>query len=165
MKVEDWTHEIEGTREALGLSADKYPTEVLLAFVDIESDGNPDAHREGSQYYGLVQIGKYAGLDAGVADTATLAGADADPDTEDDFFAFYEVMERYADRHDYVPARMAVLWKGGAGTAALVDSLLAQGVCLHRAIEQAERQKGIPRLQEYVRRFSKALLYWKRREA
>lgn len=163
MKVEDWISQVEGTRDALGLSAELYPTEVLLAFIDVESDGNPDANRDGSQFYGLLQIGKYAALDAGLQSGEDIAGDDGDPATEDDFFAFFEILKRYADRHDYVPARMAVLWKGGAGTAGYVDRQLAQGVSLDRAIAIAEKEKGISRLQLYVRRFSKALLHWRKR--
>lgn len=150
----DWTSTIEEVRDSLGLSACQYPTPVLLAFIDVESDGDPSAHRPGSAFRGLLQMGPPAGKDVGI-DVTDLEG-----DGELAIHAFLELQERYADRHDYDPIRMAVVWKGGAGTAKTVDRRMEAGVDRRRAIIYAEAKHSIPNLQKYIARFKAALRRW-----
>lgn len=165
MNPEDWITQIEGARVNVGVTAEQYPTPVLLALIEIESGGDPEAHRPGSQFYGLLQMGRMAGLDVGIDDTSTLHGEDGDPCSEDDIEAFLFLCERYADRHDYAPYRIAALWKGGAGTAKTIGEKMRRGVGFNDALAYAERQHSIPNLQEYVRRFRLALIRYTREGA
>lgn len=160
--TESWAHEIDGARQRVGVTAKQYPTHVVLAFIDVESDGDPEAHRPGSQFYGLLQMGKTAGLDVGLSDVSVLDGEDGDPDTEDDVEAFLRLCERYRSRHEYNPYAIATLWKGGAGTARTVQELMAQGQTFEFALAKAERLHQIHNLQEYVRRFRSAMVRWSR---
>ena len=159
MNPADWLSQIHGARDVVGVSAAQYPDAVILAFIDVESDGDPEAHRSGSQFYGLLQMGKAAGLDVDVV-PSSLNGEDGNPDSEDDIEAFLELCERYADRHEYDPVRIAVLWKGGAGTAKTVGRRLAGGVDLTSAIAHAEAAHKVPNLRAYVGRFKRALATW-----
>lgn len=160
MKIEKWLEEVHGARENTGTTAERYPDAVILAFIDVESNGDPTAHRPGSQFYGLLQMGRLAGLDVGIDDISVLDGEDGDPFTEDDFEAFMRLSDRYFDRWEGDPVRLAVLWKGGAGTAAYVSERLRAGIDMNRAVHAAEHNKRIPSLREYVRRFRLALRKW-----
>jgi hypothetical protein len=137
---------------------------VILALIDVESAGDPEAHRKGSQFYGLLQMGKMAGLDVGIQSTAVLSGEDGDPESEDDIEAFLRLCERYSDRHGYHPYRIAALWKGGAGTAKTIGALLAEGETFEFALAAAELRHKIPNLREYVLRFRKAFIRWRAEE-
>ena len=161
-KTDDWIEEIRGARERVGVTAEQYPMRVMLAFIDVESDGDPNANRPGSQFHGLLQMGKMAGLDVGLDDVSVLQGEDGDPHSEDDIEKFFELCEKYKSRHDYHPYRIAALWKGGAGTAKTVGKLMAEGEDFNFALAAAETRHEIHNLREYVRRFRKALIHWTR---
>ncbi len=159
--ITQWLGEIHGARERVGVSADQYPDAVILAFIDVESDGDPEANRPGSQFHGLLQMGYAAGLDVGIeGGTDSLMDEDGDPESEDDFEAFLQLCERYASAHDYHPTRLAVLWKGGVGTAKHVERRMKAGIDLRRAIRNAEAVLGIPRLVAYVHEFHRCLRKW-----
>lgn len=65
-QVERWRGAAEVARAKAGLSEHELPTAVLLAIVHVESLGQPDARRKGSQYHGLTQVGWAAAIDGGI---------------------------------------------------------------------------------------------------
>jgi hypothetical protein len=65
-QVARWRAQAEHARAQAGLSEQEVPTEALLAIIHVESLGQPDAHREGAQYYGLTQVGWAAAIDGGI---------------------------------------------------------------------------------------------------
>lgn len=152
MKTIDWLPAIREIREDLGLSECVYPDAVILALIDVESGGDPFAHREGSKFWGLLQMGPPAAKDVGLEDVSDLDG-----DGEAAIEACLRLLDRYEDRHDGDPRRIAVLWKGGAGTARTVEERLVAGIDLRRAMIYASEKHRVPRLVEYVRRFQAAL--------
>lgn len=65
-QVERWRAQAEAARAQAGLTEQEVPTAALLAIIHVESLGDPSAHREGAQYYGLVQVGWAAAIDGGI---------------------------------------------------------------------------------------------------
>jgi len=120
---------------------------LFLAFIHIESDGDPAAHRPRSQYYGLLQMGTAASTDVGVVNKDNLVPLTA-------VSSFVDYMHLYKKYHGWSPSRMAVCWKGGPGTCKKLGELTRKGVSLDAAILQLERANPkLGRLAEYVRRF------------
>lgn len=65
-QVARWRAQAEHARAQAGLSEQEVPIAALLAIIHVESLGQPDARREGSQYYGLTQVGWAAAIDGGI---------------------------------------------------------------------------------------------------
>lgn len=162
--VARWRPIIHEVRELLGIRPDTYPDDVVLALIDVESDGDPEAEKfDGSQFHGLLQMGRYAGIDTGFEDD----GADTTEALHGDGFAalqeFLEYQERYSVRHHHDPVRVALLWKAGPGTLARVNRLLVEeGLSFNDAIENAAAELGVPNALEYVERFRRERKKWAR---
>lgn len=161
--VARWRPIIHEVRELLALDESDYPDDVVLALIDVESDGDEHAHRESSQYHGLLQMGRYAGIDTGLDDE----GRDTTEELLGDGFAaiqeFFEYHERYSVRHHHDPVRVALLWKAGPGTLARVNRLLVEeGLSFNGAIENAAAELGVPNALEYVERFRRERKKWAR---
>jgi len=114
-KVARWADLVQRCIGLHGLEA-VLDRSVVLALIHVESNGNPQARRQGSQFCGLLQMGRAAGMDVGFTDagrdtTAEFVGA---PMWSIDSFLRY--LRRYSDRHTWDPEHIAVLWKGGPGT-------------------------------------------------
>ncbi len=118
--VRRWLSTIWQVRADLGLTADKYADATVLSLIQIESNGNPHARRTNpngklSQFVGLLQIGTAAGEDVGFQPPRLLemtperAGAKG-------IETFLKYAEKYKHRHEYEPAMIALVWKGGPGT-------------------------------------------------
>jgi len=157
-QVSRWLDIIQATKREMGLTQDSYPDDLVLALVEVESAGDPDAHRTNSQFHGLLQMGALAGQDAGFEQrgrdtTEALLG-----DGRLSIQKFLEYQERYKSRHCYQPTRCALLWKAGPGTLRTVNDLLAQGLSLNAAIEKGAA--NIPNTVEYIRRFRVARARW-----
>ncbi|MFW5966313.1 MAG: hypothetical protein ACOCV2_02290 [Persicimonas sp.] len=168
--VARWLPKICTVRESLCLSPLSYRADTLLALIDVESAGDPHAHRDGSQFWGLLQIADayaqdacdYLGIDP-------IPAAELDGDGEQSIRLTLGYMESYSDLHRYAPSRIAALHKGGAGTAAQVREELRDGSSLNRALEHVEEQYTdnngrpyAPNLTEYVERFRQARKRWAR---
>lgn len=151
-KVEYWRAALYPIRLSMGLKRCDYPDAVILALIHVESDGDAAAHRSGSQYYGLLQMGRLAGIDAGIDDTSTLHG-----DGHAAIRAFLTYVERYKKYHCYQPSRIAFVWKAGPGTLKRANELTNQGMAQNKAFEQAANEKNVPNAMEYLRRFRAAL--------
>lgn len=65
-QVARWRAQAEHARAQAGLSEQEVPIAALLAIIHVESLGQPDARREGSQYHGLTQVGWAAAIDGGI---------------------------------------------------------------------------------------------------
>lgn len=173
--VERWRGLVERLAPSYDVSV---PT--ILAIIHVESVGDPTAHRDGSQYWGLTQVGALAAIDGGLIDDseykalrrqlriAKTLGAEhvkaahlklnawrqsaAKPalDPEAAIKTLLEVIKRYRARTVYAGVSevegVAILWKGGAGTANSVKRDLARRV----ELEQALIDRGIHHLPEYV---------------
>lgn len=155
-KVTRWLSEIDEVRSNLGLAPAKYGDATVLALIHVESSGDPCAHREDSQFWGLLQMGRLAGIDVGFEDLGRLTTRPLHGDGHHAIEAFMRYMERYKGRHDYQPSRIAALWKGGPGTAKTLYERLRKGDSWNAALQYAEENHRIGNLCEYVRRFTEA---------
>ena len=151
-----WQPVIKDVRNELELTPARYGDVTLLALIHVESAGDSGAHRDGSQFWGLLQMGRYAGIDVGFEDNGKATTQALHEDGPHAIEAFLRYMERYKARHHYQPSRIAALWKGGPGTAKTIYERLTAGDSWNQAIEYASNKHGIPRLAEYVRRFTEA---------
>jgi len=129
-----------------------YDPNVVLALIAVESGGDPKAHRLLSQFHGLLQMGRGAGIDAGFADkgrhtTAVLNGNGALAIEK-----WHEYVERYRARHRDEPARIALLWKGGPGYLKTVNENHDAGAIWGDALNAADKKYGFS-AKEYLRRF------------
>ena len=151
------------------LDARHYPIALCLSLIQVESNGNPRAHRPGSQFYGVLQMGRYAGIDVGLTDrgrkTTSMLHGNADLAIR----LWLEYMFRYQDRWVYdseasLVARASVLWKGGAGTARRIRDAQRGGMSFWAAVRWIEthpdKRKRIPRLGIYIRRAERAWAVW-----
>jgi len=118
-----------------------------------------------SQFCGLLQMGRPAGIDVGFK-RAGFRGWDTTADLMGNgrlaIQKMLEYQERYRSRHVGSPDRIAALWKGGPGTASTIAERLVAGDALDTAIGYAADEHGIPRLPEYVRRFRTARKAWRK---
>jgi hypothetical protein len=87
------------------------PWWISLTLIDIESGGDPYARRAGSQYTGILQIGRSVARDLGYKSPHIFMG-----DVEKSVHAFEKYLNLYSSMHHYDPERIAILWKGGPGT-------------------------------------------------
>lgn len=158
--VARWRPAIHEARLAAGVRADYYPDDIVLALIDVESDGDDEAHRPQSQFHGLLQMGRYAGIDVGLEDRGRDTTAELVGDGLRAIDLWLQYQERYARLHCYQPSRMAVLWKAGPGTLDRINELLVEGLSMDDAIEQAADELGVPNALEYVRRFRVAQEKW-----
>lgn len=154
--VTHWRGVIDEIREELGLPAAKYSDCTILALIHVESHGDPWAHREDSQFWGMLQMGRMAGLDVGYTDLKKQTTRHLHGDAYEAVRGFLKYCERYHERHFYQPSRIAALWKGGPGTARTLRDRLTAGDTWSAALQYAEEEHRIGNLCEYVRRFTEA---------
>lgn len=128
-----------------------YDAATILALIHVESSGDPAARRPGSQFYGLLQMGRLAAVDAGLKDASGLLG-----DGHAAIRAFFVYQERYKARHGYDPDKVAYLWKAGPGTLSRANELIRAGSSPDLAFKNAAIEKGVPNSVEYLRRFRDA---------
>ena len=155
--VTRWLPTIEEVRHEFDVTAAKYGDCTLLALIHVESRGDEFAHRDDSQFWGLLQMGKMAGLDVGFEDLGRLTTRMLHGDGRNAIRQFIKYQERYEARHNYQPNRIAALWKGGPGTVRTINEKLASGhVSWTEALEYAQDHHNIYNLVEYLRRFTEA---------
>lgn len=135
---------------------------LVLALIHVESSGNPDARRRGSQFCGLLQMGRAAGLDIGLEDegnatTEHLLGA---PMWAVDSFLLY--LERYWSRHRGNPEHIAVIWKGGPGTLRLWQDADTDNDSISPEDEEEFSKGWRAAVPVYVDWFREALEVWGR---
>jgi len=113
------------------------------ALIMVESSGNPYAHRQGSQFYGMLQMGAAAAEDVGIPDQRVLNG---NPDLA--LNAFWDYQRRYIERTQGAPVWMAVLWHDGPGNLQKIMRQLEAGASVDAALGA-----GTPAIREYVDRY------------
>lgn len=154
--VTAWADEVQVQLAAFSLTACVHES-TILALIHVESAGDADARRPGSQFRGLLQIGPgyfqdaMEHIDCPERDTDRLMG-----DGGASIAATLAYMSRYADFHQWHPTLMAVAHKGGAGTCKMVRDEVRSGAPIHGALNYAESSIPVPHLREYVRRFEQA---------
>lgn len=143
------------------------PPAVVLALVHVESSGDPAARKrtKDSQFYGLLQMGKGAGIDVGFRDLGIRTTKPLHGNGVAALKAFSALMTRYADRikdpktGEPSPERVALLWKAGAGFTSSVNALVAAGVAWDEAVKMvASNFSWDPT--EYLEWFSSAYDVW-----
>ena len=171
-QVSRWRAHAERARAQAGLSEQEVPIAALLAIIHVESLGDPKAHREGAQYYGLTQVGWAAGIDGGIIEEPpartrrwkkTAAKVALDPDLA--LLALCRCIARYKSRVLYAGVTpiegIAIMWKAGAGSSRVVQADLRAGKTLEQALI-AREQSGIPNVREYIRRANAAYSLYER---
>lgn len=105
-----------------------YSDDLLLAFIQIESRGISNAHRPGSQFRGIVQIGKGNAKDLGRSNM-DFAGESSDDfeNAVESLAHLMRYMNKYKEHHEYDLDRMIITWKGGPGTAKTVGKMEKRG--------------------------------------
>lgn len=143
----------------LGYNPERYDIAAIMGVIQVESNFDPDARRPGSQYCGLMQMGRLAGIDVGMPDqgkdtTAPLLGR-----PEAAINAFLRYCHRYRSRWR-VPSEMATLWKAGPGSMKTVLARLDAGDTFEDALRTAEDKHNVPNVVEYYRRHFNAWAAW-----
>jgi len=157
--VKGWLPLVRRVRSDLGLTEDQYSDDTVLAMITIESGGDPYNHRRGTQYYGLLQIGKSNGKEA-EPDLIPVSLTKMTPEkaAETAIRHFFFVSEKYRKRHDYIPAKVAIGWKIG------VNALLDYNAAEDAGASQAELRALLAAEHggdAYLDRFNEALEFWK----
>lgn len=154
-----WQETIEIALE--GVDIDGLTVPVVLSLIHVESRGNPRARRVGSQFCGLLQMGRMAGIDVGMEDDGNDTTKPLLDNPIASIVAFVAYVERYRARlvdGNNRDRSIATLWKGGPGTANYIKQLtenehdLTFGEC----VSAAQAAKRIPNLREYLRRYDEA---------
>lgn len=167
-RVAQWADEVRESLDEHGLGDVAGLEGVILTLIHIESGGNPSARKRHvvSEYYGLLQMGRLAGIDVGFADrgrrtTSALHGNGAMAIQK-----CAEYLARYRGRWDYsseVPLveRVAACWKGGPGTARrLRSSSKPWDESLRWLQTHPNSAWRIPNLVQYVHRARKLHPHW-----
>lgn len=161
--VERWRPAINRARQAVGVSAEQYPDDVILAFIAVESNGRANARRNTpsgvpSQYNGLLQIGTDNAALLGRTNTEFLGDSSFDEAAgQDSIEHFLRQQERFASVHDYDPDRLAITWKGGQGTTRRFNRLQAEGASDEELVAFLDKRWGTD---GYVEEFRRARSVW-----
>lgn len=154
-RVASWLSLVE--EEAPG-----YAPDVVLALIHVESAGDEYAKRPGSQFHGLLQMGRMAGVDVGFQDRAhkTTAVLHGNGRLAIRMWARYQ--DRYSERTRGDIRRQALCWKGGPGYVARVNKLTDAGEDFDVAVEMVGKALGFSAT-EYMQRFDLAFDIWSER--
>jgi len=161
--VSRWLPAINRARQAVGVSAEQYPDDVILAFIAVESNGRSNARRttesgQPSQFNGLLQIGVDNAAFLGRTNTEFLGTESFDEAAGQDAIEhFLRVQERSKDIHDYDPDRLAIAWKGGQGTTKTFNRLQSEGATEEELIAFLDKRWGTD---GYVEEFRRARSVW-----
>lgn len=130
---------------------------VVLALIAVESAGNPEAHRPGSQFYGLLQIGRPVAMKTGARDRGRNTASMHHGDAERSLRAFSAYLAFFAKWLQGDPELTAIMWKGGPRFAQRVKE---HDGTIEEAIEEVtafyanlDPPVHIPNVQEYLDRF------------
>jgi hypothetical protein len=173
-RVAQWHDEIEQALEEVGWTYDDYPVEHVLTLIHIESAGDPRARKRHvvSEFYGLLQMGRLAGIDVGLPDRGRRTASGLHGNGVLAIRLHVEYMRRYRARWDYdseVPEieRVAAVWKGGPGTArrlrrAVEEDGRTWDEALRWIESHARSSWRIPNLVQYVHRARRLESRWHR---
>ena len=163
IRVKSWLPVIREVRSSMGLAETQYADEVILALIDVESDGQPYANRnkkngQPSQFVGLLQIGTDNGAEFGLDPRSLLSMSEIEAGRTS-IRHFLRVMEKYSSRHDYEPSRMAILWKGGSGTAKTYERMRDRENATEAELQAFLKSRW--GTDGYVRKFEREWAFWK----
>ena len=124
--VQRWKSHIEEIREEEGISEEQFPTRDVLAFIQVESGGDPSAHDTcrtrneetgecvPSQFYGLVQIGIKNADDLDRKNTDFEGKSNDDIETgRKSIRHMMQYMKRYEQSHGWDDDLRSLNWKSG----------------------------------------------------
>lgn len=131
-----------------------YKPATVLALIAVESAGDDKAHRPLSQFYGLLQMGRYAGIDVGFRDEGRHTTKALNGNGVLAIEKWHRYAEKYRARHRDEPERIALLWKAGPGYLKHVNEQEEAGICWDGALHSAKEKYGFS-AKEYLRRFEK----------
>ena len=152
-KVERWTDTVAFVQNDVGV---RIPTPIVLAIIQVESEGNPKAHRPGSQFYGLTQVGRDVAKETGT--DRMVMGLGGVPGAREAIRAFYRWAHRYHRLHLWDPDRMALGWKGGVGTLKSYNALVRAGTPPDEIQDWLDKKRW--GTWKYVRKFRAAYSIW-----
>lgn len=155
-KIKAWLPIIREVREDLGLTVAEYPDEVVLSFILVESGGDARAHRPGSQFYGLLQIGKANGKELGLT-ASSLDTMSEVASGRASINHFIRLSEKYKRHHQHDYTRLAIFWKGGIGTLIKYNKLKKNGATSGELKTFLHERWNTDK---YVNRIKKALRTW-----
>lgn len=158
-RVARWLPEIRQTRRDRGLTEDQYPDELVLALIEVESTGDPEANRDNSEYHGLLQMGQDAALDLGYPDRGRLTSEFLMNEGRAAIDTFFRYQERYRSRHEYEPKYIALLWKGGPGTTSEYKEILREEGQSEATEYLSGLWGGSPL--DYLEKFRNLYSYWR----
>lgn len=130
---------------------------TVLALVEVESAGDEHARRPDSQFCGLLQMGRLAGIDVGYEVNGADTTVDLLGDGEKAIRMMLRYQTRYRSRTRGAGWAHAALWKGGPGTMRRVWEQIDKGRSVDEALLHAQKAVPLPALVEYVRRYHRAL--------
>lgn len=178
-EVVRWASVAQTELEKTPLSYNDLTSAEMLAFIDLESEGDPYANRDGSQYESLLQIGRPAIReihrwslrvgwsgdlaelivdDKGKPDQKRLKGEGA-LSIRSWLFIYWVYRKRHA--HDNV--LKAVFWKGGPGTLKKYKALYdTEGREAADDFLRSMHHKGIPSGVSYIEKLEKLTMRYQR---
>jgi hypothetical protein len=140
-QVERWLPAIRRIRQEEGLSERDFPDDLMLAFIHVESGGDPSAGEDRltqsgkpTQFRGLLQMGTLAGQDSNIAElqngTLPLQG-----NGELAIRAFFKVQKRYrSSTTNFDPIQTVILWSRGNRPLKNYRKALASGLSEEEAL-------------------------------
>lgn len=153
------TPRVERWRCLARQEAPDIPEAVVLSLIHVESAGDESAKRPGSQFHGLLQMGRMAGIDVGFQDLGSKTTSILHGNGELAIRMFARYQDRYSDRTYGDPDRYALLWKGGPGYLRKVNALVDTGEDFDDAVAMVGRVLKFSAA-EYLTRFRAAMEVW-----
>lgn len=161
--VSRWRPIIDAARKAQNVSAAQYPDDVILAFIQVESEGNASARRKTkdgtySQFNGLLQIGRDNAATFQKKNTSFRGTEKFDKEAgQDSIEHFIKIMERSKENHEYDPDRLAMTWKGGGGTTRKFNRIQKSGASEEVQVDFLIKRWGTD---QYVREIRESRAIW-----
>lgn len=140
--VERWLPAIQRIRAEEGLSEADFPDDFMLAFIHVESQGNPSAGKnrktksgKPTQFNGLLQMGTASGKDTGIPELAQNSDA-LEGNGELAIRAFFKLQKRYRKTtSQYDPTQAVILWSRGISPLKSYRKGLQSGLSEEEALQ------------------------------
>ena len=175
--VVQWAHVVQEERDKTPLTPHELTDAEMLALIELESQGDPAAHRAGSQYEGLLQVGKRAIEEAHrkslrIEWAEDLASVVTHPRTQQptqrklrgdgrlSVRVWLTLYWAYKGRHEHDTTLKGVFWKGGPGT---LSGYKRRYVSSRRRADRwlaSLGSRGIPNGLKYVQKFERLVAKW-----
>jgi hypothetical protein len=146
--------------ETLGrdISEEEYSDRLILSIIQVESEGEANAHRGDSQFWGPMQIGESNAESLGRSNT-DFAGTG--PDDREAVVKsvrhFIEWQEQKVGPDNSTEELKAIAWKGGPGTLSRFNELRRRGASEQQIVNYLEEQWNTDM---YLEEFRKSQDIW-----